>query len=138
MLKLKVVTPDKILIDEIVDNVSIPTSTGVITVLNKHVPIISTIRAGEMTVRKGGVGIGYAVFKGLVNVRPHKNNLTEVVLLLERGERAEEIDRIRAEQALARAEELKNEKVEDLEFGKFESVIEKELNRVKIAMKYRR
>ncbi len=138
MLKLKVVTPDKVLIDEIVDDVSIPTSTGVITVLNKHVPIISTIRAGEMTVRKSGVGIGYAVFKGLVNVRPHKNGLTDVVLLLERGERAEEIDRIRAEQALKRAEELKNEMVEDLEFGKFESMIEKELNRVKVAMKYRR
>jgi F0F1-type ATP synthase epsilon subunit len=45
MIKLKVVTPDKVIVDEVVDNVSIPTTTGVITVLNKHVPLVSTIRS---------------------------------------------------------------------------------------------
>lgn len=138
MLKIRVITPDKVLVDEVIDSVSIPTSTGMITVLNKHVPLVSTIKSGEMTIRKAGSGIGYAVFKGLVNVRPHRKGLTEVVVLLERSEPVEELDHARAEEALARARAMKEEKDDDVDFALFEGLVEKELNRVKIARKYGR
>ena len=138
MIKLKVVTPDKVVIDELVDNISIPTTTGVITVLNKHIPLISTIRSGEMLVRRGGSGISYAVFNGVINVRPHIKGLTEVVVLLERSEVSEEIDEARAQQALKRAKELLEEESDEVEFGRLEGMIEKELNRVRIAMKLKR
>jgi F-type H+-transporting ATPase subunit epsilon len=138
MLKLKVVTPDKVITDEVVDSVSLPTTSGMITVLNKHVPLVSTIKAGEMTIRKAGSGVGYSVYKGLVNVRPHFKGITEVVVLLERGEMVEELDVERAEQALARARAMIEEKTDDEDFSLFEGLIEKELNRVKIAKKYRR
>lgn len=138
MLKLKVVTPDKVIVDEIIDNVSIPTTSGMITVLNKHIPLVSTIKAGEMIVCKAGTGISYSVFKGLVNVRPHIKGLTEVVVLLERGESIEELDHSRAEEALARARAMKDEKEEDVDFSVFEGMIEKELNRVKIAIKHKK
>jgi F-type H+-transporting ATPase subunit epsilon len=136
MLKLKVVTPDKVLVDEVIDSVTIPTTSGMITVLNKHVPLVSTIKTGEMIVRKAGTGIGYAVYKGLVNVRPHNKGLTEVVVLLERSEKIDDLDHTRAEEALARAKAMKDEKEEDVDFGMFEGLIEKELNRVRIARKY--
>lgn len=138
MLKLKVVTPDKVIVDEIIDSVSIPTTSGVITVLNKHIPLVSTIKAGEMIVKKGDTGISYAVFNGLVNVRPHSKGLTEIVVLLERSEAVDELDHARAEEALARAKAMKDEKDDDADFALFEGLIEKELNRVKIAVKHRR
>lgn len=138
MLKLKVVTPDKVITDEVVDSISLPTTSGVITVLNKHVPLVSAIKAGEMTIRKGGAGIGYAVYKGLVNVRPHTKGISEVVVLLERGEMIEDLDHDRAEEALARAKAMLEEKEDDVDFSLFEGLIEKELNRVKIARKYKR
>ena len=138
MLKLKVVTPDKVITDEIVDSISLPTTSGVITVLNKHIPLVSTIKAGEMVIRKAGAGVGYSVYKGLVNVRPHLKGITEVVVLLERGEMVEELDVDRAEEALKRAEAMRDEKVDDEDFSLFEGLVEKELNRVKIARKYRR
>lgn len=138
MLKLKVITPDKIISDEVVDSISLPTTSGVITVLNKHIPLVSTIKAGEMTVRKGGAGIGYSVYKGIVNVRPHYKGITEVVVLLERGEMIEDLDHARAEEALLRAQELRDEKRDDKEFSLFEGRVEKELNRVRIAKKYRK
>ncbi len=138
MIKLRVVTPDAVVIDEIVDNVSVPTTTGMITVLNKHVPLVSTIKSGEMTVRKGETGVGYAVFKGVVNVRPHDKGWTEVVVLLESSDKVDELDEAIAKEALSRAEEVKNEKEEALEFGQTESIIERELNRVKLARKYKR
>jgi F0F1-type ATP synthase epsilon subunit len=107
-------------------------------VLDKHIPIVSVIKAGEMIVRKGASGIGYSVYKGLVNVRPHRKGLTEVVVLLERGESIEDLDHDRAEEALKRAIAMKDEQDDDVDFGMFEGLIEKELNRVKIAKKYMR
>lgn len=136
MLKIKVVTPDKVLVDEVIDSVSIPTTTGMITVLNKHVPIVSTIKSGEMIIKKAGNGISYAVYKGLVNVRPHQKGLTEVVVLLENGEPLEELDHARAEEALARAKVMKEEKDDDADFALFEGAVEREFNRVKLARKY--
>ncbi len=138
MLKIKVVTPDKLLIDEVIDSVSIPTTSGMITVLSKHVPLVSTIKSGEMVIRKAGTGTGYAVFKGLVNVRSHIKGLTEVVVLLERSEPVEELDHARAEEALARAKALAEENENDEDFALFEGLIEKELNRVRVAVKHNR
>jgi F-type H+-transporting ATPase subunit epsilon len=136
MLKIKVVTPDKVLVDEIVDSISLPTTSGVITVLSKHVPLVSIIKAGEMIVKKAGTGISYAVWNGLVNVRPHRKGLTEVVVLLERSEHVDELDHSRAEEALARAKAMAEEKDDDMDFSLFEGLIEKELNRVKVARKH--
>jgi F-type H+-transporting ATPase subunit epsilon len=138
MLKLKVITPDKIIIDEVVDSVSLPTTSGMITILSKHIPLVSIIKSGEMNIKKAGSGIGYSVYKGLVNVRPHMKGITEVVVLLERGEMVDELDAERAEEALKRAEAMLEEKVDDEDFSLFEGLVEKELNRVKIAKKYRR
>ncbi len=137
MLKLKVITPDKVITDEVVDSITLPTTSGMITVLNKHVALVSTIKSGEMVVKKGGKGVGYAVYKGVVNVRPHFKGITEVVVLLERGEMIEELDHDRAEEALARALALKAENAENVDFSFFEGHVEKELNRVKIARKHR-
>ncbi|MEN9880989.1 MAG: hypothetical protein RLZZ308_172 [Candidatus Parcubacteria bacterium] len=138
MLKLKVVTPDTVILDEVVDSVGLPTIGGMITVLNKHVPIVATIKAGEMIVKKAGAGIGYAVYKGLVNVRPHRKGVTEVVVMLEHSEEVSSIDAKHAEEALVRAQKLREEKEDDVDFGEFEALIEKELNRVRIARKYKR
>ena len=138
MIKLRVVTPDAVIVDEVVDSVSLPTTTGMITVLNKHIPLVSTIKAGEMTVRKGESGIGYAVYKGLVNVRPHSKGLTEVVVLLESSEKVDELDEMVAQEAIGRAQQVGKEEEEDLEFGTTEAIIERELNRIKIARKYKR
>jgi F-type H+-transporting ATPase subunit epsilon len=138
MLKLKVITPDKVITDEVVDSVTIPTTSGMITVLNKHTALVSTIKSGEMVIKKGGKGVGYSVYKGLVNVRPNFKGITEVVVLLESGEMIDELDHTRAEEALKRAVALKEENLENKEVSLFEGHIEKELNRVRIARKYKR
>lgn len=137
MLKLKVITPDKVITDEVVDSITLPTTSGMITVLNKHVALVSTIKAGEMIIKKGGKGVGYSVYKGMVNVRPNEKGISEVVVLLERGEMIEELDHDRAEEALKRALVLKEENAENIDFSFFEGHVEKELNRVKLSRKYR-
>ena len=138
MLKLKVITPDKIITDEVVDSISLPTTSGVITVLNKHIPLVSTIKAGEMVIKKGDAGVGYSVYKGVVNVRSHVKGITEVIVLLERGEMIEELDHDRAEEALERAKVLRDENIDGEDISFFEGLVNKEFNRVRIAKKYRK
>jgi F-type H+-transporting ATPase subunit epsilon len=131
MLKLKVVTPTDIVLEELVENVSIPTTGGVITVLNRHIPLVSPIKHGEVVIRKEGTERGYVVHSGVVNVRPQENGTTEVVLLIEDAALVEGEDESVRVQALVRARELAHMKEEDVDFGTFESAIERELSQVK-------
>ena len=87
--------------------------------------------------RKGRTGIDYAIFKGVVNVRPHTKGVTEVVVLLESSERVDDLEEAVAKEALTRAQQMALEEEEDLEFGLTESIIERELNHVRIAQKYK-
>ena len=138
MLKVKIITPDQLVYDETVDSISVPTTSGMITVLDKHSPLVSTVRSGELTVRKDGKEEGYAVFHGLVTVRPHHKGLTEVVVLLEHTSKVDELDEKTTSEALERAKAVANEKRDDTDFEHFESLIERELSKVKIARKYKR
>lgn len=138
MLTLKVITPDKLVYDETVTSVSIPTTSGMITVLDKHSPLVSTVRSGELTARKDDSEVSYAIFSGLVTVRPHTKGLTEVVVLLEHTTKVDTLDEKTTGEALERARNLAKEKMGNVDFEHFESLIERELSKVKIARKYKR
>lgn len=119
--------------DEI-DAVSIPTTTGEIQILSHHMPLVSQLAAGELTIRKNGAEVFLAVSHGFVEVRP--NN--EVVVLANTAELAGDIDAERAEAARARARELLSQKqVASEEFATVAAAIEKEFARVKVARKHR-
>jgi F-type H+-transporting ATPase subunit epsilon len=137
MLKLKVITPDKLVYDETVTSVSVPTTSGMITVLDKHSPLVSMVRSGELTIRKDESEVLYAIFSGLVTVRPHIKGLTEVIVLLEHTERVDEMDTKITEEALQRAREAAKVTKDDHDFEHFQSLIERELSKVKIARKYK-
>src|SRR5665648_417690 len=99
-IKFKIVTPEKTVYEDSVDQVTLPTQEGEITVLPNHIPLISVLRAGELVAKKGGEEIAMAVSGGMVEVR--KN---EITILADTAERAEEIDLARAEEAKQKAEE---------------------------------
>ncbi len=131
MFKLKLITPTSVIRDSLVDNVSVPTTAGMITILNKHIPLVSPIKHGALTVRNGEEEHVYAVSSGVVHVEPHKNGVSEVVILLEDVEKVDGKDlELRAE-ALARARDVAHEKADEMSFGSFESQIERELSKVK-------
>lgn len=136
MIKFKIVTPDGITYqDDAVDQVTLPTTMGEITVLPNHIPLVALLQAGELRVKKAGVEIPMAVSHGVIEVRPK----SEVVILADTAERAEHIDIERAEAAKRRAEEaLKQiERVADVDYAKLQAVIERELARVRVGRKYR-
>jgi len=133
MFKLKVITPTSTITNTLVESVSVPTGMGMITVLNHRIPLVSSIEHGELTIRKEGEELTYAVSNGVVNVYPHKDGVSEVVILIEDIEKTEAVDQELKAKALLRARELAEEKAETFSFGGFESRIERELSKVKFS-----
>ena len=134
-LKLKIVTPEKILFEEKVLQVSIATTMGEITILPNHIPLVSQLAAGEIVVKtvKGEENL-MAISGGFVEVLPE-----QIVILADTAERAEEIDEERAEEARKKAEEILKTKTADTEaFAMFSAQIEKEMARLKVARKYKK
>jgi F-type H+-transporting ATPase subunit epsilon len=133
-IKLKIVTPEKVLFENSVAQVSISTTMGEITILPNHIPLVSQLASGEIIIKtdKGEEGL-MAISGGFVEVLPD-----QVVILADTAERAEDIDEERAEQARQQAVEILKTKVADSEaFAMFTAKIEKELARLKVARKYK-
>ena len=134
-IKLKIVTPEKILLQDEVAQILVSTALGQITILPNHLPLVAKLVSGEIIVKKDNHEEDLmAVSGGFIEVLPD-----QVVILADTAERAEEIDEARAEEAIKKAEELRKEKIVDAEqFALFTAQIEKELARLKVARKYKR
>jgi F-type H+-transporting ATPase subunit epsilon len=130
-INFKIATPERVVFRDEVDQISLPTSTGEITILPNHIPLVSILTPGEIRIRKDNVETLLSVSGGFVEVLSDK-----VVVLADTAERAEELDLERAEQARRRAEQALTEKRFDAkEFAALSAQIEKEVARVKVARK---
>jgi F-type H+-transporting ATPase subunit epsilon len=98
-LKLEIVTPEGLLLDDDVDDVMAPGEQGYFGVRPGHTPFLCTLGAGELSYLKNGVRRTLTCFWGFCEVLPDRVNI-----LAEMGERAEDIDLDRAEKARERAE----------------------------------
>jgi len=138
-LKLKIITPERLVLEEDVNQVSLPTTVGEITVLPEHIPLISEITSGDIVSLVGGEYIPFAVAGGFVEVKKNENNITEVAVLADFAEHVSEISDEVIKKAKARAEELRQQAAnkEIVDFEHFETELERSLTRVKIADKWR-
>ncbi len=110
-LKVRLVTPDRILVDATADAVEIPGKNGYFEALYGHAPLLSEVGAGEVRLHGGEAGDQkYLVARGFVEVLPDR-----VTILAEEAERPEAIDTAAAEQQLQHGEKLWNEAGEDPE-----------------------
>ena len=97
---LEVVTPEKLLLSQQVDEVIAPGSEGDFGVLPGHCHFLSTLRIGELRYRVGDLTNHMAVLWGYAEVTP-----TRVTVLAEIAEKAEDIDVDRAHAAVEKAEQ---------------------------------
>ena len=100
-LILSIVTPEKQLVAEEVDQVNAPGSEGDLGLLYDHAPILTNLRSGQLSYEKDGETIALVVSGGYLEVSENR-----VTVLAETGEFLHEIDRERAERAHAEAEKL--------------------------------
>ena len=100
-LTVEIVTNERIVFSENdVEMVIAPGAGGTLGILPNHAPLVTTLAAGELRVRKGGNDQSMIVFGGFMEVTPSK-----VIVLADVAEKVEEIDVQRAEAARRRAEE---------------------------------
>ena len=135
-LKFKIVTMEKVTYEDEIDQVTIPTEAGEITVLAKHAPLVSLLKPGELKIKKEGYTVSLSVSTGFVEIR--KNS--EVYVLADTAERVEEINEETAREAIKRAEEMQKQKQHrtDVDFAKLQAIINREVSRLKIAERHRR
>lgn len=107
--QLEIVTPEKLVVRDTVQEAQIPGANGYIGILPGHAPLITELGAGEISYRKGGQVHRFATAWGFAEVLPDK-----VTVLAETVEPASEINVPRAQQSLTQAEnELKSAQTEE-------------------------
>jgi F-type H+-transporting ATPase subunit epsilon len=132
-LTVEIVTGERVVLSETdVDMVVAPGGDGTLGILPNHAPLISTLAAGELRVKKGSREQSIVVFGGFIEVTPEK-----VIVLADSAERSEEIDVERAEQARRRAEEAIKNRGETVEIDQALSALRRANMRLNVGRRRR-
>lgn len=108
-LAIRLVTPDRVLVDATADAVELPSSSGYLEALYGHAPLLAELGAGEVRLHGGTAGEQrFFVAWGFAEVLPER-----VTILAEEALKPEEIDRSEAEQELQQADEKWREAGDD-------------------------
>ena len=135
MINFQIATPERVVYKQEIDSVSLPTPMGEITVLPNHLPLVSLISPGMITVRQGKQEQYMAISGGFIAVKPQ----SQVTVLADSAEKAEELTLAEIEKARERAKKLLTEtRVADEEsFVAAAAGLERELARLRVARKHR-
>jgi F-type H+-transporting ATPase subunit epsilon len=110
-LTVRLVTPDRILVDQTADAVEVPSKSGYFEVLYGHAPLLAELGPGEVRLHGGeGGDQRFNVARGFVEVLPER-----VTILAESAQRPEEIDTAAAQKELDEGRKMWNEAGEDSE-----------------------
>jgi F-type H+-transporting ATPase subunit epsilon len=131
-IQLQIVSADRSLVNETVDEVEIPGSDGYFGVLPGHTPLLAVLGAGELWYRQGSAMHYLAIAFGFAEVQPDR-----VTILAQIAEKAEEIDLVRAEAAKKRAEERLARGAVDMDAERARIALLKSLIRLQVASRAR-
>lgn len=133
-LNFKIVTPERVVFEDIVDEVILPTTEGEITVLPHHIPLVALLQAGVLRIKKGNEETPLAVSSGVIEIDGKR-----VVVLADTAERVDELEEEKIERAREEARKLMESKRGDEEgFAEATAALERELARLKVARRYRK
>ena len=127
-IDLQIVTPERLIVQEQVDEVEVPGSEGYFGVLPVHTPMLASLAVGELWYRKGQEKIYLSIAFGFAEVLPDR-----VTILAQLAERAEDIDAARAAEALRRAEERLAQPKSDLDYERGRVALTKSLMRLQVS-----
>jgi F-type H+-transporting ATPase subunit epsilon len=131
-LHLEIVSAERSLVNETVDEVEIPGADGYLGVLPGHTPLLTTLQVGQLWYRQGQEKHYLSIAFGFAEVQPDR-----VTILAQIAERADEIDVSRAELAKKRAEERLAKPTVDMDFERARIALLKALARLQVASRAR-
>lgn len=132
-LTLEIITPEKVVFKDEVDEVIVPTINGEIAILPNHVGLLTQVTPGELIIKKGQTIRHFAITDGFLEVG---NNLIRI--LANYAIRAEDIEQAKSQEAQKRAERLMKEKTTERDFRIAEGELRKAMLELKIANKYKK
>lgn len=127
---LRVVTPNRQVVREDVEEIQAPGREGYLGILPGHAPLISELKAGEVSYRRGREVQRLAVSGGFLEVLPE-----QVTVLAETAERPEDIDVARAQAARERAEKRLRSPNQETDIRRATVALERALIRLQVASK---
>ena len=131
-IQLQIVSADRSLVNETVDEVEIPGADGYFGVLPGHTPLLALLGAGELWYRQGQDRTYFAIAFGFAEVQPDR-----VTILAQIAEKADEIDIARAEAAKKRAEERLTQSTVDMDAERARIALMKSLIRLQVSTRAR-
>jgi F-type H+-transporting ATPase subunit epsilon len=131
-LQLQIVSADRSLLNETVDEVVIPGSDGYFGVLPGHTPLLAVLAVGELWYRQGQEKHYVSIAFGFAEVLPDR-----VTILAQIAEKADEIDLARAEAAKKRAEDRLARTPVDIDAERARLSLLKALIRLQVASRAR-
>jgi F-type H+-transporting ATPase subunit epsilon len=133
---LEIITPEKTILKEEVDEILAPTEKGQIGILPHHINLVTKLTAGELIMENKGKEKVYAITGGFLQVH---NNI--VTILADYAAHSEEIDVDKAIAAQKHAQEIikkGKEKVSERDFALAESELRKSLLNINVAKRRKR
>ena len=128
--QLEIVTPEKMVVRDVAEEMQIPGTNGYLGILPGHAPLITELAVGEISYRKAGQTHYLAVAWGFAEVLPEK-----VTILAETADRPQEIDEQRAQAARQRAEEELKTGQTEADFTHAEDSLKRAETRLDVASK---
>jgi len=128
-IKLSIVTPERSIVSEDVEELQIPGANGYLGILPGHAPLFTELKVGELSYRKGTAWTSLVVAWGFTEVIND-----QVRVLAETAERANEIDVERATRAKERAED-RMRKGGDVDYDRAKIALERAIIRIQVARK---
>jgi F-type H+-transporting ATPase subunit epsilon len=130
-IDLQIVTPDRLVVRERVDELQIPGSEGYFGVLPGHTPLLASLGVGELWYRKGTEKTYVAIAYGFAEVLPDG-----VTILAQLAERGDEIDPERAAAARRRADERLTRPRSDVDYDRARIALAKALARLQVSSRF--
>ncbi len=127
-IHLEIVTAERTVLSDDVDQVNAPGSAGQMGVLARHEPLLTSLAPGELIIIKGGERIPFAISGGFMEVLPDR-----VTILADTAERGDEIDEERAEAARRSAEELLRNRHSEQDMILAEAQLQRAMVRLRVA-----
>ena len=131
-LHLKIVTPEKLLVDDTVSQVNAPTSLGQIGILPNHANMMAKLEPGELVIKKNDKSDTLAVGAGFLQVS--QNTLT---IMTDLATYAADIDEKVVEEARKRAEQALEQTLSDEEYAETLAALEKSLAQLNVKRRHR-
>jgi F-type H+-transporting ATPase subunit epsilon len=131
-ITLEVVTPDRSIVTEQVDEVEIPGADGYFGVLPGHTPLLASLHVGQLWYRQQQEKTYLSIAFGFAEVLPDR-----VTILAQIAERAEEIDTERAEADRRRAQEELAKPLPGMDIEHARILLMKSLVRLQVATRAR-